>query len=94
MNYRAALLIFASVTAVYVFFGGLKGVLYTDAFQGSIMTIGMLFLLIWAYQAVGGVTAGHQALTGDEGPGVRRVQGHRPPGLDGHAQVRLGLQPV
>ena len=63
LNYQAALLIFASLTAIYVFFGGLKGVLYTDALQGSIMTIGMLFLLIWAYQAVGGVTAGHQALT-------------------------------
>jgi len=29
------LVLFAVLTAAYVFYGGLKGVMYTDAFQGS-----------------------------------------------------------
>ena len=62
MNYAVALMIFAAITAVYVFFGGLKGVLYTDAFQGSIMVIGMLLLIIWAYSSVGGIVQGHKEL--------------------------------
>ena len=63
VDYRFALLVFGAITAIYVFFGGLKGVLYTDALQGSIMTLGMLFLLIWAYWSVGGVIQGHSDLT-------------------------------
>ncbi len=63
VNYQFALLVFASLTAIYVFFGGLKGVLYTDALQGSIMTLGMLFLIVWAYWSVGGVVQGHADLT-------------------------------
>lgn len=63
VDYTVALMIFAALTAVYVFYGGLKGVLYTDALQGSIMVVGMLFLLISAYAAVGGVSTGHADLT-------------------------------
>ena len=60
--YEAALLIFAVLVAAYVFFGGLKGVMYTDALQGLIMFAGMFILLIYSYAKVGGVVAGHQAL--------------------------------
>ena len=63
LDYNTALFVFAVVTGVYVFFGGLKGVLYTDTFQGVIMTVGMLILLIWAYVSVGGVVTGHTELT-------------------------------
>ena len=40
MDYNAALLLFAVIVAAYVFFGGLKGVMYTDALQGVIMFVG------------------------------------------------------
>ena len=63
MDYNAALLIFAVLVAAYVFFGGLKGVMYTDALQGVIMFIGMAILIIYTYAKVGGVTAGHQTLS-------------------------------
>jgi SSS family solute:Na+ symporter len=46
LNYEVALFGFAAIVAIYVIMGGLKGVMYTDAFQGSIMLIGMVFLLI------------------------------------------------
>ena len=54
------------------------------------MFVGMLILLVCAYYAVGGVIAGPPGPDGHEGPGRRRLQGDRPPGLDGHAAVRLG----
>jgi len=63
ISYDAAVLGFTIITAVYVVFGGLKGVMYTDAFQGVLMFIGMALLLIYAYTSVGGVMAGHTALS-------------------------------
>ena len=42
--------------------GGLKGVLYTSAFQGVIMVISMLAIGITAYWALGGVSAAHRSL--------------------------------
>ncbi len=63
LDYNTALLLFAVITAAYVFYGGLKGVMYTDAMQGVIMFVGMGVLLFYTYAKVGGVTTGHQALT-------------------------------
>ncbi len=62
ISYDVALLVFSILIAAYVIMGGLKGVMYTDALQGSIMFIGMIILLIWTYAAVGGVSAGHAGL--------------------------------
>ena len=47
INYEVALLFFVAVVALYVVMGGLKGVMYADAFQGSLMFLGMLFLLVF-----------------------------------------------
>ncbi len=62
ISYQVSLLLFVAVVAVYVFMGGIKGVMYTDAFQGLLMFAGMTFLLIFAYGRLGGVTAAHQQL--------------------------------
>ncbi|MEN6611094.1 MAG: sodium:solute symporter family protein [Methanoregulaceae archaeon] len=61
--YTTSLLIFAVIVGVYVIYGGLIAVMYTDAFQGTIMLVGMTALLVLTYIAVGGVTAGNTALT-------------------------------
>lgn len=61
--YEVSLLFFAAVVAIYVWMGGLKGVMYTDAFQGVIMFLGMVFLLIYAYSRLGGITEAHTQLT-------------------------------
>jgi SSS family solute:Na+ symporter len=61
--YTTSLILFALITAVYVVFGGLIAVMYTDAFQGTIMLIGMTILLALTLIAVGGFTAGSTALT-------------------------------
>ena len=63
INYNWALVIFAVVVALYVTFGGLKGVMYIDSFMGTIMLAGMIFLLVMTYIRLGGVIEAHQALT-------------------------------
>lgn len=62
ISYTVALFVFSAIIAIYVIMGGLKGVMYTDALQGSIMFIGMIVLLVATYACVGGVTEGHQRL--------------------------------
>ncbi len=63
IDYNAALLVFSVIIAAYVVMGGLKGVMYSDALQGSIMFVGMLTLLLFTYGRLGGLTKAHQALT-------------------------------
>jgi SSS family solute:Na+ symporter len=62
ISYEISLLFFAAVVAIYVWMGGLKGVMYTDAFQGGIMFIGMAFLIIYVYSKLGGITSAHTQL--------------------------------
>jgi len=50
------------ITAVYVVFGGLIAVMYTDALQGTLMLIGMSAIMIFTFAAVGGLD-GIQDLT-------------------------------
>ena len=63
ISYSTSLILFALITAVYVVFGGLIAVMYTDAFQGTIMLIGMTILLVLTLGLVGGFTTGTTALT-------------------------------
>jgi len=63
IDFNVTLFFFTMIIALYVAMGGMKGVMYTDAFQGSIMFGGMLFLLVFVYSKLGGVTHAHLALT-------------------------------
>ncbi|WP_321431017.1 sodium:solute symporter family protein [uncultured Methanolobus sp.] len=63
INYDIAVLILTIIVAAYVITGGLIAVMYTDALQGTLMFIGMIFLLVFTYIKMGGVTAAHSALT-------------------------------
>jgi SSS family solute:Na+ symporter len=63
INYDLALLIYSVIIAAYVVWGGLRGVMYTDAMQGTIMLIGMVILLVMTYSHLGGIATAHQALT-------------------------------
>ena len=62
--YIYSVVIFSVLVSAYVIMGGLKGVMYTDALQGTLMFIGMLALLIFIYSTLGGVVPAHKALTG------------------------------
>jgi SSS family solute:Na+ symporter len=63
IDFDVALLIYSVIIAAYVIWGGLRGVMYTDAMQGTIMFIGMVFLLFITYSHLGGIIPAHQALT-------------------------------
>lgn len=62
ISYEVALLVFSVIIAAYVIIGGLKGVMYSDALQGTIMFVGMVILLVWTYRMLGGVENAHIAL--------------------------------
>lgn len=61
--YDYAVILFTVLVAAYVIFGGLKGVMYTDALQGTLMIVGMFFLLGSVYFNLGGIIPAHEALT-------------------------------
>ncbi len=63
INFSVGLLILALIITLYVFFGGIKGVMYTDALQGTIMLVAMVFLLVFVYVMFGGVTNAHTTLS-------------------------------
>ncbi len=63
ISFELSLIIFVAIVAIYVAMGGLKGVMYSDAFQGIIMFVGMAFLLIFTYNELGGVVQAHSSLT-------------------------------
>lgn len=55
MDYNHAVMIYAIFVSMYVFVGGIKGVMYTDALQGGIMIFGALFLFFYTLHIVGGI---------------------------------------
>ncbi|TLS36878.1 sodium:solute symporter family protein [Pseudalkalibacillus caeni] len=63
MNFNVALLLLGAIVAMYVISGGIKAVMYTDAFGAVIMLVGMIVFLVVTYNAVGGIIDGHAALS-------------------------------
>lgn len=61
--YEVSLLFFTAIVALYVMLGGIKGVMYTDTFQGLLMFVGMITLLLVTYIGLGGITSAHTQLT-------------------------------
>lgn len=58
-----ALLILAVVVGISVMAGGLRGVLYTEALQGLVMTVGVSALLLASIKAAGGPVTALKALS-------------------------------
>jgi SSS family solute:Na+ symporter len=79
ISYEAALFSFAAIVAIYVVLGGLKGVMYTDAFQATVMVLGMLALLVLTFKNLGGVTSAYDRLAAMEPmvPAKLAAQGHQ-----------------
>jgi SSS family solute:Na+ symporter len=79
LSQSMALLTIVIIVGLYVMMGGMKGVLYTDAFQGAVMVVGMVILLCFTYSALGGVVTAHEQLTAlaDKVPAPWVEQGHR-----------------
>lgn len=62
MGFVVAVVIYTAIVAVYVITGGLKGVVYADAFLGTIMIGAGVFLVFSVYTQLGGVSAAHAEL--------------------------------
>ena len=79
LTQNMALLTIVLIVGLYVMMGGMKGVMYTDAFQGAIMVVGMVVLLWYAYSGLGGVVSAHEQLTAmaDKVPAALTAKGHR-----------------
>lgn len=79
IDFNIALFLLAFIVAIYVITGGLKAVMYTDAFAAVVMLVMMIIFLVGTYQALGGVTAAHNGLTAlkDLVPDALVEQGHR-----------------
>jgi SSS family solute:Na+ symporter len=79
LSQQAALVTIVLIVGVYVMMGGMKGVMYTDAFQGAIMVVGMAILLYITYHSLGGVVTAHEQLTAlaDKVPAALAARGHR-----------------
>jgi SSS family solute:Na+ symporter len=70
-SFEIVLIIVGVLAAIFVVTGGLKGIMYADAFQGTIMFVGMAFLIIFTYKMLGGITQAHEALNAlPQQPGV------------------------
>ncbi|MBP7830602.1 MAG: sodium:solute symporter family protein [Kiritimatiellae bacterium] len=63
IGYETALFLFSVVIGLYVIMGGIKGVMYTDALQGTIMLAGMTALLVLTYVKLGGFASVHAELS-------------------------------
>ena len=61
-DYHLSLLVFSIIITGYVIAGGLKGVMFTDALQGTIMFIAMVILIFFAFDSLGGINAAFEAL--------------------------------
>lgn len=82
-----AIAILVVLVTAYVMMGGMKGIMYTDAFQGSIMFVGMLILLVVTYASLGGFPAAHHRLANLPsqltGPSADMVAAWRKDGFNG-----------
>lgn len=61
-DYSTSLFVFSIIITAYVIAGGLKGVMLTDALQGSIIFIAMLILIYVTFDILGGVDAAYTKL--------------------------------
>lgn len=94
--FEVSLLFFVAIIALYVSMGGLKGVMYADAFQGAVMFAGMTFLLIFIYSKLGGVTTAHQQLTAmaSNPDVVKQTAGLSTQGFRGWTVMPKGFSPL
>ncbi|HTY47107.1 MAG TPA: sodium:solute symporter family protein [Methanomassiliicoccales archaeon] len=77
LDFNGALIVFTFVTAAYVITGGLRAVMYTDAFQGVLMIVGMTAIFLITMSLLGGFDSANQQLTNlaPQVPATYKAQG-------------------
>jgi solute:Na+ symporter, SSS family len=61
--FSMALVVFLLITACYVIWGGMKGVLYTSVFQGLLLVVVMVIICVSTYASLGGLVKAHHSLS-------------------------------
>lgn len=89
--FAMALLVFLLVTACYVIWGGLKGVLYTSVFQGILLVVVMIVIGVTTYSSLGGIVEAHRSVADlfQSMPQSMKAIGHR-----GFASMPEGGSPL
>lgn len=62
LDKNVALMALSIIVALYVTFGGVIAVMYNDALQAGIMFVGMIFILVFTFWQLGGVTEAFDSL--------------------------------
>ena len=63
VQFYTALIFLSLVVLLYVMFGGLMGLMYTDALLAGIMIFSAAFLIFSVYHGLGGIVPAHEALS-------------------------------
>lgn len=96
LSYDGTLFFFVLILAVFVSMGGMKGVMYGDAFQAVIMFIGMAVLVVFVYAKLGGITSANEKLTElwNNSAAVEQMVGKTPPGFQGWTRMPVFDSPL
>ncbi|QLH74676.1 MAG: sodium:solute symporter family protein [Methanomassiliicoccales archaeon] len=63
VDFDVAMVTLSLIVALYVAFGGMRAVMYADAFQALVMILGMGAILVITFSLLGGVTEANTALS-------------------------------
>ena len=96
LSYDGTLFFFVLILAVFVSMGGMKGVMYGDAFQAVIMFIGMAILVVFVYAKLGGISTANEKLTElwKNSAAVEQMTGKTPPGFQGWTKMPVFDSPL
>lgn len=96
LNYDVTLFFLILILAVFVSMGGMKGVMYGDAFQAIIMFFGMAALIIVVYLQLGGIVSANEKLTAlaSNPVAMEQMVGKTPPGFQGWTSMPVFNSPL
>ncbi|MBN1892532.1 MAG: sodium:solute symporter family protein [Clostridiales bacterium] len=96
LDYDVTLFFLVLILAIFVSVGGMKGVMYGDAFQAIIMFIGMAALIIFVYIKLGGIVSANEKLTAlyNNPVALEQMAGKTPPGFQGWTSMPAFNSPL
>lgn len=85
LSYDVTLFFLILILAIFVSMGGMKGVMYGDAFQAVIMFVGMAALVLVVYIKLGGIVSANEKLTAlsNNALAMEQMAGKTPDGFQG-----------
>ncbi|MDD3959565.1 MAG: sodium:solute symporter family protein [Clostridiaceae bacterium] len=96
LSYDVTLFFLILILAVFVSVGGMKGVMYGDAFQAVIMFVGMAALVLVVYIKLGGIVSANEKLTAlaSNASAMDQMAGKTPAGFQGWTSMPAFNSPL